>query len=113
MKTLTVEKPWGKFEQFSHNELSTVKIISVNSNSSISLQYHNNRTEFWRVLSGNPVITRGENTVSAKPGDDFLIEKLEKHRIETKADSTQILEIAYGDFDENDIVRVEDKYGRA
>ena len=113
MKTLLVKKPWGQFEQFTHNELSTVKIISVDSNSSLSLQYHNHRSEFWRVLSGHPILTIGEKKINAKPGDEFTIKELEKHRIETKEDSVQILEISYGDFDENDIIRLEDKYGRA
>ena len=44
------ERPWGNFRQFSHNELSTVKIISINPNSSLSLQYHNNRSEFWKII---------------------------------------------------------------
>lgn len=113
MKTLLVKKPWGQFEQFTHNELSTVKLISINSNSSLSLQCHNNRSEFWRVLSGHPVLTIGLETINAKPGDEFVIGKLEKHRIETKDDAAQILEIATGDFDEEDITRFEDKYGRA
>jgi mannose-6-phosphate isomerase-like protein (cupin superfamily) len=113
MKTLTVKRPWGQFEQFTQNEMTTVKVISVNPNSSLSLQFHNKRREFWRVLSGHPLITIGENTTAANPGDDLTIEKLQKHRIATKDDLVQILEIAYGDFDENDIVRIEDIYGRA
>jgi mannose-6-phosphate isomerase-like protein (cupin superfamily) len=113
MKKLTVKRPWGQFEQFTQNEMTTVKVISVNPNSSLSLQYHNNRSEFWRVLSGHPLITVGESITTANPGDDITIEKLQKHRIATKDDAVQILEIAYGDFDENDIVRVEDIYGRA
>ena len=113
MKKLTVEKPWGQFKQFTHNELSTVKIISLNSSSSLSLQYHNNRTEFWRIISGHPIVTVGETTTNASPGDEFFIDKLQKHRIETKDEPAQFLEIAHGDFDEEDITRLEDKYGRA
>ena len=113
MKMLTVEKPWGRFEQFTHNELSTVKILSVNPNSSLSMQYHQKREEFWRVLSGHPIITIDKKVINASPDDEFMIRKGELHRIETKKDATAILEIAYGDFDENDIIRTEDKYGRA
>ena len=113
MKTLIVKRPWGQFNQFTQNEKTTVKVISVNKNSSLSLQYHNNRSEFWHILSGFPVLTIGEKRIEAKPGDEFTIEKLEKHRIETKDSDVQFLEIAYGDFDESDIVRLEDKYGRA
>ena len=113
MKTLLVKKPWGQFEQFTHNELSTVKVVSLDSNSSLSLQYHKSRTEFWRILSGHPIVTIGEITVTAKPGDEFMVKKLEKHRIATKDDAVLFLEIAFGDFDEEDIIRLEDKYGRA
>jgi len=113
MKTLTVKKPWGQFDQFTHNEISTVKIHSINPNSSLSLQYHNNRTEFWYIISGHPAVTIGEKTTNANPGDEFTVEKLERHQIEAKDDAVKFLEICYGNFDEEDIVRIKDKYGRA
>lgn len=113
MKTLTVEKPWGKFEQFTLNEPTTVKIISVKKNSSLSLQTHNNRTEFWRVISGHPVVTIGEKQIIANSREEFIIESKQPHRLEAKDDDIQVLEIAFGNFDEEDIVRIEDKYGRA
>ncbi len=112
MKTLVVERPWGKFEQFTHNEITTVKIITVKADGVLSLQYHHNREEFWRVISGHPKVTIGEETISAKPGDEFKIEKMQHHRLAGGGDEAQILEIAYGDFDEEDIVRIEDIYGR-
>lgn len=114
MKTLIIQKPWGYFSQFTHNEVTTVKILSIDPNTSISLQYHNHRDEFWRVLSGHPFLTIGEDKINASPGDEFTIPKLKKHRIEAKDDAVQILEISYGDnFDEKDIIRLEDKYDRA
>src|SRR3989344_5946606 len=112
IETFAVSRPWGQFEQFTHNEASTVKLHTINPNSSLSLQYHNHRAEFWRIISGHPSITIGESTIVAKPGDEFMVPILEKHRIETKEEASQILEIAYGEFDESDIIRVEDKYGR-
>lgn len=113
MKTLVVKKPWGQFEQFSHNEISTVKVLSVNHSNSLSLQYHNHRTEFWRILSGHPLVTVGEKTTLANPGDEFIIENKQLHRLEVQNDDAQVLEIAYGNFDEGDIIRIQDKYGRA
>lgn len=112
-KVFQVEKPWGNFRQFTHNEATTVKILSVNPNTSLSLQYHNHREEFWRVLSGNPIIMISDKKINAKAGDEFVIKKKEVHRIETKNEGAQILEIAYGNFDEEDIIRLEDEYGRA
>ena len=113
MKTLVVKKPWGQFEQFTHGEPTTVKIISVNLDGSLSLQSHEKRSEFWRVITGHPHVTVGETTKDANPGDEFMIEKLQKHRLEAPKYDVQVLEIAHGDFDEDDITRYEDKYGRA
>lgn len=112
MKTLIIKKPWGQFNQFTHNEATTVKIITVNPNSSLSLQYHSNRIEFWYIISGHPIVIIGGKKINAKPGDEFIVNKLEKHQVETKNESTQFLEICHGNFDENDIVRIKDKYGR-
>ena len=66
MEKYSEERPWGKFEQFCHNEEVTVKIITVNPNSRLSLQYHNNRDEFWRVLKGKGQFVLGEETIDVK-----------------------------------------------
>ena len=113
MKTLIVERPWGEFDQFTQNENSTVKLISINEKSSLSLQYHNHRTEFWYIISGFPVVTIGKEKINAKPGDEFFIQEKELHQIEAQDGAVKFLEVACGDFNEEDIVRVEDKYGRA
>ena len=112
MKTLIVKRPWGQFDQFTLNELTTVKIISVNKGNSLSLQYHNDRKEFWRIISGHPLVTIGETAKIANPGDEFIIKRLQQHQVEAKDDDAQILEIAFGNFDEEDIIRLRDKYGR-
>ncbi|OGI58413.1 hypothetical protein A3F19_01550 [Candidatus Nomurabacteria bacterium RIFCSPHIGHO2_12_FULL_37_29] len=114
IETFTVERPWGRFEQFTQNEVTTVKLHFIEPNKSLSLQYHNHRDELWHIVSGYPILTIGENKINAKPGDEFMIAKLEKHRIEAKDDVVQLLEISYdNNFDEEDIIRIEDKYGRA
>jgi mannose-6-phosphate isomerase len=105
-------RPWGEFRQFSKNETTTVKLISVQAEKSLSLQYHNLRSEFWRVISGNPTIIVGDKIISATPGDEFFIPAKTQHRIRTTDNAVQILEISFGQFDEEDIVRLEDEYGR-
>lgn len=112
-KPFTEERPWGWFREFSKNENTTVKLIFVKGGESLSLQKHGKRSEFWRVVSGNPEITIGEKIISAAPGDEFEIPVGENHRIAAPAGDIEILEVARGEFDENDIVRLEDKYGRA
>jgi len=113
LKPYTETRPWGNFERFTQNELSTVKIITVNPHEELSLQYHLKRSEFWKILSGDPHITVGDNVIDAHPGGEFFELAKEKHRIQAGDIPAVILEIAFGDFEEGDIVRLEDKYGRA
>lgn len=106
------ERPWGLYERFTLNEPSTVKILTVNPHQAFSLQTHQNREEFWHIISGTAKVTIGDTVEDSKPGSDFFIRKNTRHRIEAGDEPCIILEIAYGDFDEHDITRLEDKYGR-
>ena len=106
------QRPWGEFEQFTHGEPTTIKILTIQPGESLSLQYHNKRSEYWKVIFGWGKITVEDTVHNATEGDEFLINKGEKHRIETDSSKIKVLEISFGDFDENDIVRIEDKYNR-
>ena len=112
MKIYKEERPWGNFERFTHNEISTVKILTVNPNEELSLQYHHNREEFWRIIDGTGSFTIGDTIKIGQKGDEFFIPKETIHQIKTSNDSVTIIEIAFGNFDENDIVRLKDKYNR-
>ncbi len=106
-------RPWGNFERFTLNEKTTVKIITVAAGESISLQTHDHRDEFWRVIKGSGVIRIGEEDKDAKAGDMFFTPRHAEHRITGGPEGLVCLEIAFGDFDESDIRRLEDRYGRA
>ena len=106
------ERPWGRFERFTENEQSTVKILHLNPNSKLSLQYHNTREEFWKVIEGTATFTIGSTKVEGKVGDEFHVPLKAQHRIETKASIVKVLEIAIGEFREDDVVRIEDIYNR-
>ncbi|MDB5259292.1 MAG: mannose-phosphate guanylyltransferase/mannose-6-phosphate isomerase [Candidatus Taylorbacteria bacterium] len=112
MKKLLEQRPWGNFVRYTHNEISTVKIITVEPGQKLSLQYHDHRQEFWRIVQGNPTVTIGDQTMSGKEGDEFFVETKTPHRIAATKDRVVFLEIALGTFDETDIVRIEDDYGR-
>ncbi len=112
MESIEHTRPWGSFIEFTKNKLSTVKILIVNPGEEFSLQYHKNREEFWYVLSGSPTVIIGNEKFIAEKGDEFIVKKGEKHRISAKDTEVRILEISFGEFDEDDIVRIEDKYGR-
>ncbi|MBW3016357.1 phosphomannose isomerase type II C-terminal cupin domain [Candidatus Woesearchaeota archaeon] len=112
MEKYKEERPWGEFEQYCKNQQCTVKIITVKPQEELSLQYHNHRDEFWKVIKGKAQITLGDKIIEAKEGDEFYIPKKTKHRITTQESQVKILEISFGEFDANDIVRLEDKYKR-
>ena len=107
------DRPWGSFDRFTLSEASTVKIIRVASGKRLSLQYHHKRSEFWRVIEGEGTVTIGENDLPANMGDEFEIPVETKHRLAGGNQGITILEIALGNFDEKDIVRVADDFGRA
>ncbi len=112
--TYTEERPWGSFTKFTtDNEPVTVKIITVNAGEAFSLQSHEKRDEFWRIISGGGFITIGDTRSAIKSGGGYEIPQGTLHRIEAGSHPVVILEVSRGDFDENDIVRFEDKYGRA
>ena len=113
MKIYTERRPWGRFLRFTNNEKSTVKIIEVNPGEILSLQSHRFRSEFWYVLQGNPIFVIGKSSKKYKPGQSSVIKKGVKHRISNRGKVVvRILEISTGRFNEKDIVRYEDKYGR-
>lgn len=112
MKKYGEKRPWGGFEQFTHNEKSTVKILTIKPRERLSLQYHKKRKEFWRVLDGSVKVTVGKKIFTAKKGDEVIIPKKTQHRAQAFSKPVRILEIALGDFDESDNVRIEDDYGR-
>ena len=108
-----VERPWGRFQQFTHNEAVTVKTITVEPGRRLSLQRHRVRSELWQVLDGPLDITVDGRHWSAPPGELVWVARGAVHRIgNSGAEPGRILEIAFGHFDEDDIERLEDDYAR-
>ncbi len=113
MSGIIENRPWGNFHQFCHNEKCTVKHLNVDVDKRLSLQYHYHRDEFWKVIKGEGSVVIGNDVIHAKEGDEFYIPRKVLHRIMTdKNSSLMILELSYGHFDEKDIVRIEDDFGR-
>lgn len=106
------KRPWGSFELYNSNKPCTVKILNVRKNKRLSLQYHNKRTEHWVILDGKGKVQIRGKLYNYKQGDSFKVPRKTRHRISASA-NTRILEIAYGTFDENDIIRIADDFGRA
>ncbi len=110
---LKVDKPWGRFEQYTCNEHSTVKIITVEPGEALSSQYHHKRDELWVTLDPGARIELGDQVLYPEREEKIFIPRQTVHRLSAAADDpVRILEISFGEFDEADIVRLEDAYGR-
>lgn len=106
------ERPWGRFERFTLNEISTIKILTINPNEETSLQKHKKRDEFWRILSGKGLVLIGDGKLEAVSGGEFNIPRETAHQIIGGNEPLVVLEISLGNFDENDEERLGDKYNR-
>lgn len=108
-----VERPWGRFEQFTLNEPTTVKTITVEPGHRLSLQRHEHRAELWQVLRGPMEITVDDRTWSAEAGELVWVPVGAVHRMGNRGQApAQVLEVGFGEFDEDDIERLEDDYSR-
>ena len=111
---VTENRPWGKFERFTLNEPSTVKLVYVQAGKRLSLQYHKNRSEFWKVVKGPVTVQIGKEVRILMTGNSIMIPEGTVHRLVGMDGVPQaiVLEISFGEFDEADIVRLEDDYKR-
>lgn len=107
------DRPWGSFEAFTLNEPSSVKILRVAAGKRFSLQKHTHRSEWWRVIEGDGIAHVGDEERPITVGDTIEIPVSTLHRLTGGDRGIAVLEISFGTFDENDILRTEDDFGRA
>lgn len=106
-------RPWGKFRSYPYEEARSIKIITVNPGQALSLQFHHHRCEFWIVLDEGLEITLGEKIWQTKENEEIFIPRKTPHRLRCLGPkSARVMEIWIGDSNEEDIVRLEDDYGR-
>jgi mannose-6-phosphate isomerase len=112
--SVKVERPWGRFEQSTHTRPCTVKIIPVAPGGTLSRQYHHKRDELWVVLDPGACVELGGEVLYPAPEEKLFIPRETVHRL-SAADGgpVRVLEVSFGHFDEDDIVRIDDVYGRA
>lgn len=108
-----IEKPWGWYENLQDQNSYKVKRLYVKPNEKISLQYHNHRAEHWVVVFGNGVTELDGDIKNIKINDYIFVPIQAKHRITAGKYGIIIVEIQIGlKCEEEDIVRIEDAYGR-
>ena len=110
----TVHRPWGTYATLKQEDGYQVKRITVAPGQKLSLQYHHKRAEHWVVAQGQAIVQVGEEEFETSPGDYRYIPLGEKHRLTNIGSGDLVLvEVQVGEYlGEDDIVRLEDVYGR-
>jgi mannose-6-phosphate isomerase-like protein (cupin superfamily) len=108
------ERPWGNYTVLHTDENCQVKKLVVNPGKRISLQSHKFRAEHWFIVSGQGTAELDDNEITVGPGDAIDVAVGSKHRIACgNAEPLVFVEVQTGSsFDEDDIVRYEDDFGR-
>lgn len=109
-----VNRPWGSYEGVDAGERFQVKRIIVNPGASLSLQKHHHRAEHWIVVKGTATVTCGKNVMVLSENQSTYIPLGEIHRLANPGKiPLEIIEVQSGSYlGEDDIVRLEDIYGR-
>lgn len=109
-----VEKPWGYELIFASTDRYAGKILHVNGDEALSLQYHEKKDETLYLLSGSYELTIEEDGElvqhEVKRGDCFRVPAGTRHRMVAGSEGCDILEVSTPELD--DVVRLEDRYGR-
>jgi mannose-1-phosphate guanylyltransferase/mannose-6-phosphate isomerase len=107
-----VQRPWGSFYQYAHNEEVTVSLMTVKAGQRLSLQSHTGRAELWIVLGDGAEVQVDETIMYPKKGDEIWIPPQTKHRLSSTGPDVQVLEVAFGNWQQDDITRYADDYQR-
>jgi mannose-1-phosphate guanylyltransferase len=107
-------RPWGSYEVLVNTEGYKVKRIVVKPGGRLSLQKHFHRNEHWIVVSGTALVTVDENRFLVRPNESTYIKMGQVHRLENEGKIDLVMiEVQVGEYTgEDDIVRIEDVYGR-
>jgi mannose-6-phosphate isomerase len=107
-------RPWGWFETVSEAAGHKIKRLGVLPGQQLSLQKHHQRSEHWVVVQGTASVTLGERVFDLHQGEHCDIALGQVHRIANLTqDPVEIVEVQFGSYlGEDDIVRLQDDYGR-
>ncbi|MEW5768335.1 MAG: phosphomannose isomerase type II C-terminal cupin domain [bacterium] len=114
-KLLYEERPWGSWRILDEGEGFKIKRLEVKPGKRLSLQLHHRRSEHWVVAAGTATVTVGDEIITAKQNEHIFIPVEAAHRLENKGEElVTVIEVQVGDYlEEDDLVRLEDDFGRA
>lgn len=108
-----VERPWGSFKQFANNRECTVSLMTVLPGQQLSLQSHSGRAELWIVIDDGAVVQVGDAQSERRAGEEIWIPANARHRLGCRGPGpVRVLEVAFGNWQQEDIVRYADQYSR-
>lgn len=109
-----VARPWGVYDSVESGERFQVKRIVVKPGAALSLQMHHHRAEHWVVVSGTAEVTNGDKVILLSENQSTYIPLGQVHRLANPGKvPLEIIEVQSGSYlGEDDIVRLEDTYGR-
>lgn len=110
-----VYRPWGHYDSIDFGSRDQVKRITVKPGAKLSVQMHHHRAEHWIVVSGTARVTNGDRTILVTENESTYIPVGQIHALENPGKiPLEMIEVQTGSYlGEDDIVRFEDKYGRA
>lgn len=111
------DRPWGHYVNHARGDGWNLKTLHLGPGARLSLQFHRKRAENWILVEGDARAIHGPDQESLKEtalvcGEMFCIPVGMLHTLESQNGGT-LIEVMTGDYDENDIERLEDIYGRA
>ena len=110
------DRPWGSYEVLTSGPGFQAKRLTVKPEKRLSLQWHRHRDEHWVVARGTAKVLVDGKEHTLGRGQSMDVPRTVEHRIEniSSVDPLEIIEVQTGDYlGEDDIVRVEDDFGRA
>jgi mannose-1-phosphate guanylyltransferase/mannose-6-phosphate isomerase len=110
-----VYRPWGNYDSIDMGERFQVKRITVKPGAALSLQKHHHRAEHWVIVSGTAEVTRNEEVFLVAENESTFLPLGAVHRLRNPGKvPLELIEVQSGSYlGEDDIVRLEDVYGRA
>lgn len=109
-----VYRPWGVYDSVDSSDRYQVKRITVKPGAKLSVQMHHHRAEHWVVVSGTAKVTNGEKTYLVSENESTYIPIGQVHALENPGRiPLELIEVQSGSYlGEDDIVRLQDHYGR-
>ena len=109
-----VKKPWGTYKNILEEDFCKVKKITISPGQAPSYQYHFKRSEVWVVVQGSGEFKQDDIVRLVQYGDVLIVPVQSKHQVKNTGEEDLVfIEVQHGEyFGEDDIVRLEDNYGR-